>query len=388
MRAFLCPQTDRYLLKTERKDPEKFSFYFTYGDSKLPEIRGLNFDSDSAFVVEYTEKLDTIHYWLRDTALVNRDTLTIEAKYMITDSLGVLVSQTDTIDVLPKVSYEKRTKDKQKELEKWQKQQEKQKKRGEKYDSVWVEKPLEITVKTSANMAPDMNISLTSPTPLEKFDTAAVHLYTKIDSLWYNAKMKIVPVKNSVRDFDILAEWRPGTEYSLEIDSAAFVDIYGKQSEAIKKGLKIEENDAFGTLQLKISGNVTDSTVVVQLLDSKDAVVKESRLVDGTADFFYLKPGDYYARAFIDSNGNGKWDTGDFYQGLQPEEVYYFNKKIECKAKWDVSLAWNLNEVNASKQKPAAITKQKPDKEQKLRNRNAERAKKLGITYVRKQAGM
>ncbi|MFS6554508.1 hypothetical protein VPJ68_03230, partial [Parabacteroides distasonis] len=65
LKAFTCLQTDRYLIKTERKDPEKFSFYFSYGDSRLPELRGLDFDSDSAFVVEHTEKIDTIHYWLR-----------------------------------------------------------------------------------------------------------------------------------------------------------------------------------------------------------------------------------------------------------------------------------------------------------------------------------
>ena len=69
--AFTHPQTDRYLLKTERAEPNKLSMYFTYGDSIVPEIKGLNFNSDSAFVVETNEKRDTIHYWLRDTALVS-----------------------------------------------------------------------------------------------------------------------------------------------------------------------------------------------------------------------------------------------------------------------------------------------------------------------------
>ena len=58
--AFLHPQTDRYLLKTERVEPNKFSLYFSYGDSILPEIHGLNFNADSAFVIETNEKRDTI----------------------------------------------------------------------------------------------------------------------------------------------------------------------------------------------------------------------------------------------------------------------------------------------------------------------------------------
>lgn len=381
LRAFTCPQTDRYLVKTERKDPGKFSLFFSYGDSLMPKIRGLDFDSDSAFVVEYTEKRDTIHYWLCDTTLINRDTLTVEAQYMKTDSTGVLVSQTDTLELLTKVPYEKRMKDKQKEIEKWQKQQEKRKKKGEDYDSIWREPPLAIDIKASGNMAPDQNITLISPAPLARLDTAAIHLYTKIDTLWYNAKMKILPNGYSKCQYTIMAEWRQGCEYSLEADSAAFTDIYGNTSQPIKKGLKVQDNDAFGTLQMRINGKTGNGDIIVQLLNSSDAVVKEAKMADGTADFFYLTPGDYYMRAFTDRNGNGKWDTGDFYQDLQPEEVYYYDKKIECKAKWDVSLAWNLTATNAARQKPEAITKQKPEKEQKLRNRNAERARKLGKLY-------
>ena len=102
-------------------------------------------------------------------------------------------------------------------------------------------------------------------------------------------------------------------------------------------------------------------------------------------EFFYLSPGVYYLRAFIDRNGNGKWDTGDYANDLQAEEVYYYPESIECKAKFDVTLPWNLTATPLIRQKPDAITKQKPDKEQqKLRNRNAERAQQLGIEYVKK----
>ena len=73
--AFAAEQTDRYLLKTERQEPNKFSFYFSYGNPELPVIRGLNFLSDSAFVMEASARRDTLTYWLRDTALVNQDTL-------------------------------------------------------------------------------------------------------------------------------------------------------------------------------------------------------------------------------------------------------------------------------------------------------------------------
>jgi len=94
--CFQEPQTDRYLIKTERKEPEKVTLFFSYGNDTLPVIRGLNFEADSAFILEASEKKDTLIYWLADTTLVNQDTLTMEVTYLMTDTLGVLVSQTDT----------------------------------------------------------------------------------------------------------------------------------------------------------------------------------------------------------------------------------------------------------------------------------------------------
>ena len=92
-------------------------------------------------------------------------------------------------------------------------------------------------------------------------------------------------------------------------------------------------------------------------------------------------PNKYYVSAFLDANSNGKWDTGDYDADLQPEDVFYYNREIECKEKWDITQAWNLTGTPRFRQKPSAITKQKPDAEKKLKNRNADRAKKLGIPY-------
>ena len=171
LRAFTALQTDRYLVKSDRSEPNRLNFFFSYGNDSLPRLRGLNFNSDSAFVVEPSLKNDTITYWIKDTALVNRDSLTIEASYLITDSTGALVMQTDTLEMIPKVSYEKRMKQQAKEFEKWQKEQEKKKKKGEAYDSVMALKPLEPKIIGAGTITPEQNIYFTMPTPLEKCDT-------------------------------------------------------------------------------------------------------------------------------------------------------------------------------------------------------------------------
>ena len=383
--AFTMTQTDRYLLKTERKEANMFSMYFSYGHPELPVIRGLNFDADSAFVIETGEKQDTIHYWLRDTALVNQDTLRMEISYMMTDTLGVLVNQTDTVDVLAKTPYEKRMKDKAKELEKWQKDQEKKKKRGEPYDSVYREKPLEPRINLPQTMTPENEVTVEMPTPLVRCDTSMVHLYSMIDSVWYESNCVFEPIEHSIREYRILANWKPGIEYSLEIDSAAFEDIYGKVSDPYKQGVKIDTEETYSSLKITLSGIADTAQVILQLLSASDAVVKEVRAEKSVATFKYVKPGKYYLRALVDLNGNGIWDTGDYDQNLQAEAIYYYPREIECKEKWDVSQNWNVLSTPVYKQKPLAITKQKPDAVKKLKNRNLQRAQELGIEYMKTQ---
>jgi len=379
--AFTHTQTDRYLLKTERKDPEKFSMFFSYGHPELPVIKGLNFQTDSAFVIETDEKQDTIHYWLRDTTIVNQDTLRMEVSYMMTDTLGNLVSQTDTLDVLAKTPYEKRLKEKVKEIEKWQKEQEKKKKRGQPYDSIYPIQHLKPNIKIPMSMVPSEKVIIEMPNPLVRCDTNAIHLYSQIDTLWYEAEYVFKSVPGTIREFEITAEWRPDTEYSLEIDSAAFENIYGQVSDKYKQGIKVKSLEELGTLTLNLSGVTDTIPLQVQLLNSSGSIVKEVVASKNVVHFDYVMPGKYYISAFLDANGNGKWDTGNYDEDLQPEEVYYYPKEVECKEKWDITQQWNLTGKPRFEQKPRAIVKQKPDAEKKLKNRNADRAKNLGIEY-------
>lgn len=383
--AFQEKQTDRYLLKTERKDADRIQMFFSYGHEQLPIIHGLNFNADNAFVLESNDKKDSLTYWLRDSLLVNQDTLTFSMEYLKTDSLGKLVATVDTITALAKVPYAKRLKERAKEYETWMKQQEKRRKRNEPYDSIYPAKPLMPNYDAPQAMDPNRSITIKMPSPLATLDTAAIHLYSKIDTLWYQAPFEFRQRDNDLRGYELLVDWHPDTEYSFEVDSAAFVDIYGLVSGPYKQGIKVKSLDEYGTLFLEMSGIKDSCAVVVQLLDKSDKVVAQSLMeADGTAQFYYLKPDIYYARAFVDSNGNGKWDTGDYDADLQAESVYYYPREIEAKAKWDITLQWQVNSTPRFKQKPAAIVKQKSsNKKRQLRNRNAERARQLGVEYIK-----
>ncbi len=380
LRAFTEAQTSRNFVKSDRSDPEKFTLFYSYGDSLLPEVRGLNFELEDNYVIEASEKKDTVTYWLKDTALVNTDSLEIEMTYRMTDTLGNLVSQRDTLTLLPKFSYEKRQKQKQEEYEDWQKKENKKKKRGEPYDSVMPPPEFKFQSSLKNTLDPDQNITYEFETPVEKIDTAKIHLYIKRDTLWYNARWLIrEKEKTNIRTFEIMAEWQPGCEYSFETDSAAFTDIYGKVTTAQKNGLKVKALEEYGTLQVKIPA-LAGRNVVAQLLEQGDKVVKEYRMTDGTAKFWYLAEKDYYLRAFIDENDNGVWDTGEFDSLRQPEEIYYYPKAISCRAKWDIVESWDPFAKALNEQKPTQLRKSSSSKgKSSQKGKNQQRAENLGI---------
>ena len=370
LRAFNEIVTDRHLLKSDRPEPNHFTLYYTYGDSVLPTVRGLNFNTKDAFVVESSAHKDTVTYWLRDTQ-------------NITDSTGVLRQQEDTLTLLAKVPYAKRLKDKQKAFDEWKKKQDKLKKRGEPYETTMPEEPLKLEITPSGDMDPDQNISIVAKEPLKDVDTNHVRLFSHPsgDSLWYKEPYELKRISNE--EFQVKAAWKPGTEYSFEADSTAFETIYGTMSGKLKQGLKVRGEDAYASLIMTISG-MQGRHIIAQLLDGQSKIVKQSFTDNGQAEFYYLKPGKYFMRIIVDANNNKKWDTGNYDTNLQPEEVYYNPDEIECKAKWDLTLTWNPTSRPLYQQKPEAIKKQKADKEKSIQHRNFKRAQELGLQYLPK----
>ena len=379
--AFQEKLTDRYFLKAERKEADHFSVYFSYGNAELPKVRGLNFDATDVFVVEPSVNQDTITYWLRDTTLVNQDTLHVEMQYLATDTTGVLQLQTDTLEILSRQPYAKRLKQQQEAYEKWKKQQERNKKRGKAFETEMPIMVLQPDYGVPAVLDPDKNLYIRMKSPLQVADTAAIHLYTKVDSLWYRSKFLFGEQVGHPRTYQVIGDWKPGAEYSLEIDSAAFIDIYGKTSKPFKQGFKVPQADEYSTIIITLT-DMTAKHVIVQLLDSKDAVVKEATVQNGVATISYVKPATYYIRLFVDENNNGIWDTGDYAADKQPEAVYYYPDKIECRAKWDVKKTWNPTAKPLYMQKPSVLVKQKSNQRKTIKGRNMERARNLGIDYI------
>mgnify|MGYP003058995516 CR=1 FL=1 len=370
LRCFKERVLSQRLIRSERPESRKFSFYFSTQADSLPLLKGLNFDETNAFIVEKpTGRIDTLHYWIRDSLIYKMDTLKMSLTYLYTDTLNQLVPRTDTLRLVSKIRP-KSEKELEKEREKKEKELEKAKKKAEKEGKEYVEPTVFLPVDVYAPGTMDIYdyISLTFTEPLATAADGAIHLKQKVDSLWNDVPYDFVPDSLNLMRYNVYADWVPGESYAFEVDSTAFHGIYGLFTDKIKKEFKVKKPEEYGQIFYNVTG--ADSIAFVELLDAQDKVVRTVPVVDGKADFYFLNPGKYSARLINDTNGNGVWDTGKYEDKRQPEKVYYYPQVIELKANFDLTQDWNIHEKPLDKQKPDELKKQKPDEDKKKRNQN------------------
>ena len=261
------------------------------------------------------------------------------------------------------------------------KEEKERKKRAKKGDTLKVEpKFFAMSVDAPSNLDLNRNIVLKFDEPVEHIDTAAIHMAVKVDSLWEDIPFILMADSVAPRQYQILADWQPGQEYQLKIDSLGIKGIYGLYTNKVENQLKVKTLEDYGTLYLNIVG--AGPHAIVQLLNSSDGVVRQQPVTDkNTCDFYFLQPSTkYYIRLFNDDNNNGVWDTGNYAEKRQPEEVFYFPKVWEMKANFEFEETWDIHAMPLDKQKLDEIKKQKPDEAKKIKDRNKERARKLGRT--------
>lgn len=372
--AYQPQNTERHYLKAQRDVPEFFRFFFTAPSKVAPVLKGLNFNAEEALLEQRSPGNDTLTYWLRDINMPMVDSLQMTLTYdAYVDSLKENVMMTDTLELTPRQTMARRLKQQADEMEKFKKQLEKRHKRGDFSEETMPVKHLTVKTTIATAASPLQNPQISFDEPIVRIDTAAFHLQRFInDSTLVDAPMEMTSPPGLLMSMTILGEWRYGQRYELSVDSAAIEGLSGKVNSRLKYNLTFGAEDAFGSLFVFMPG--ADSTMTVQVLSSDTRVERQQRVnTGGRADFFYLKPGTYYLRAFKDRNMNGRWDTGDYFLGREPEEVYYYPNEIEVKANWDIDQTWRLDQWPITQQKPSKLVKQKADKEKTIRNRNAER---------------
>ena len=375
LRAFLEEGQDRHRLKEERPVPEKMTFYFTAPADTLPIIQGISFEGDGGFIVEPSLRGDTITYWIPDTNIAYVDTLQFTFTYLDTDTLHQLVWKTDTVELLPKITRERQLKELAENTEKWEKEQKKKQKRTKNLqpeENPFLVTYLDIDVKPSGSVDPNQFPLFTFSEPLKSIDSTGLHFQIKQDTLWTDVPFEFYRIDNSVRTCQLFTEWEMGQQYRMIIDSAAVRGALGHHNRELSQDFRVRKEEEYGTIFVQVI--TPDTGVVVQLLNATDKPLRTVRAnASGMAEFYYLRPGDYYLRCFVDRDNDNVWDTGDYDSATPPEHVYYFNRAIPLKAKWEETQEWDLRGIPVIKQKPTKLVKQKPDKEKKIRDRNKER---------------
>ena len=380
--AFTEAPTQRYLTKAERPALNKVNIIFSLGADSLPILSPLNFPED-AYIVQTSTDYDSITYWMKDTLVYYQDTLSFALTYEYTDTAGLLVPRTDTLDLVPKMT---RTKILQEEAKKRKEEEKNREKRMKHGDSIPEPKPqpkyLSIKIKGGTSMSLNSNILIDFEEPIVHYSDTAIHLYKKVDTLWVEEPHLFRQRKNELMGYELLGEWRPELEYKLTIDSAAFHGLYGLHTKRQETKLKFKSLDQYSTLYLTVQNAQPGYTV--QLLGSGEKVMRQQPVIKGQADFYFLTPAAYHIRVFNDRNGNGIWDTGLYENKEAAEEVYYFPGKIETRANWDYTQTWNPMALPIDRQKPEEIKKQKSTTKER-KSKNAEREEKKRQQQLQQQ---
>jgi hypothetical protein len=326
---------DQYLDSYKRNQANRCNFIFKESLSDSFRIKLLKpvpeKDKEWKFL-EANLKRDSITVWITDTLVSKQDTLQFELKYEALDSLNQMAMKYDTVSMV----YETPKQPKQK------------RKKNE------VATVPTIVLGDNINVAGHdlyQKIIIEAPEPLVSFDTTMVRLYSVIDSVKTNIPIVMKKDSNSIRKYFIEHHWEPNSDYLFQIDSAAARNIYGNPSLKVSQKFKTQKEDYYGKIILNIS-NLSGPAIVQLLANDKDERVlqKIQILEDGKIEFPFLKPEKYKIRIILDSNKNGKWDTGFLADWRQPERVIYFPKIIKVRSNFEYKENMQA-EYNASSKK-------------------------------------
>lgn len=339
----------QYLANNLRVDSTRISLTFAAASDTLPSLSivGRNDVPDQWYTLERSQTNDTLTYWIRPPHLVSADTLMVATTYLRTDTASNLSWGTDTLKFT------------------FQRQKAKKKKKNEETDSLEQIRFMELHPLANGTQEVYAPLLLQTGTPIERYSREAFHLQRKLqnDTTFYPAEIKSIALRDSTlsrRDLMLKVDWEPGAAYTLAVDSLAMTDIYGLQTKPLKVDFNVRKMEEYGNIVFNIPA-VRDSAIV-ELLDGTDKVVLHTPVKNHHAELLNLQPGKYYARLFIDRNGNGKYDTGNYDMHLQPEETVYYPGAINLKKNWDVEQTWDIYATPIDKQKPEAIKKNKPER--------------------------
>lgn len=331
-----------YFQRLLRNEAERIQLIFSAPQPSVPQLTATEI-ADFALhsSIEASPSMDTFTVWLKDSTVIKMDSIRLAMKYMKTDSLMQLYEQTDSLLAVYRAPMmSERTK---KALA------QKKEKMG-----------LGIACNGNSRWNYFDTLLITLPTPLAHVEKDSIHLFSKQDTILTPMEMQLEKQDSLGRKLRVMAPWKPTKSYVLRVDSGAIEDIYGQVNKKNEYTLQVRSMEDYATMTVYLTPYT--SKAMVQLLNSQDKPVREQRAEENGTQFTHLEAGTYYMRVYMDENGDGKWTTGDVKRHRQPEQVYYFPKKLTIRANWEFEEHWDWQAIELLKQKPAAIRKDAGEK--------------------------
>lgn len=176
---------------------------------------------------------------------------------------------------------------------------------------------------------------LDTSNPIVQIDTSKVSFVDK-DTLKVNYELFISQKENKV---GLLFEKKHEQTYTFEVFPEAFEDIFDQVNDSLKFKFSTRKLADYGDVVVAIQ-NPSERSVIIQLTDTKDKTFAQKIVKNSTSiTFKYLKPKEYKIRIIYDDNDNGKWDTGTFLKGTQPEKIEYHPDIQKVRPNWSLNAA-------------------------------------------------
>ena len=181
--------------------------------------------------------------------------------------------------------------------------------------------------------------TLESAIPLTKFDNSKIKLVNK-DTVSVDFTTKYDDF-NQQLFFDFKRE--PSENYTFTIMPGALTDYLEQPNDTLIFKLSTRNLSDYGNLAVNLQ-NVKHFPVIVELTNEKgDVLASEYSESSSKVEFNLVEPSLFWLRVVYDDNKNKKWDSGNFIEKRQAEEVVYFSKAIDVRANWDVEQAFDVS---------------------------------------------
>jgi hypothetical protein len=146
------------------------------------------------------------------------------------------------------------------------------------------------------------------------------------------------------RKIKVHYDFKKESDYIFKASPGAFKDVFGAYNDSISIPFTLQEADYYGHLSVDI--NIPDNLnkpgpKILQLLNKDNAVLEELTFDQSISkEFRQLDPDEYRLKVIFDTNGNGKWDTGNYSKHVQPEKVSYYPEEIKIRSNWEFEVEW------------------------------------------------